>query len=61
MAKALMAQEKRIFFSMCEWGEEKPHLWAGELANSWRTTWDIKDNWSSFVCTNIKCIIALLD
>lgn len=34
---------------MCEWGIEKPHEWAGELANSWRTAIDIQDNWLSFV------------
>jgi alpha-galactosidase len=33
---------------MCEWGFEKPHEWAGEFANSWRTTGDISDNWFSF-------------
>lgn len=49
MAKALMKQQKKIFFSMCEWGVEKPHEWARELANSWRTTGDIEDKWSSFI------------
>lgn len=49
MSIALMAQKKKIFFSMCEWGVEEPHKWAGELANSWRTTGDISDNWNSFV------------
>ena len=49
MAKALARQEKKIFFSMCEWGIEKPHEWARDLANSWRTGGDIKDNWESFV------------
>lgn len=34
---------------MCEWGIENPHEWAGELANSWRTTGDIEDSWKSFI------------
>ncbi len=34
---------------MCEWGIEDPETWAGALANSWRTTGDISDNWDSFL------------
>ena len=34
---------------MCEWGQENPWEWAPEVGNSWRTTGDIKDNWTSFV------------
>jgi alpha-galactosidase len=34
---------------MCEWGLEKPWLWAPPIANSWRTTGDISDNWYSFL------------
>lgn len=34
---------------MCEWGLEKPWLWGAPIANSWRTTGDIRDNWFSFV------------
>jgi alpha-galactosidase len=49
MAKALNSLVKKIFFSMCEWGEENPSTWAGELANSWRTTGDISDNWNSMI------------
>lgn len=35
---------------MCNQGEEEPSKWAGEFANSWRTTDDIQDNWAPFVC-----------
>lgn len=49
MSQALMKQEKKIFFSMCEWGVEKPWEWSNDLANSWRTTGDIYDNWRSFI------------
>jgi len=34
-----------FFFSMCEWGEEFPCLWAPKVGNSWRTTGDINDSW----------------
>jgi alpha-galactosidase len=48
MSKALNQSGRPIFYSMCNWGQEKPHEWAGPLANSWRTTGDISDNWRSF-------------
>ncbi|MBP9838580.1 MAG: hypothetical protein KBC84_07685 [Proteobacteria bacterium] len=43
MRDALNKTGRHIYFSMCEWGREKPHLWAQNVANSWRTTLDIKD------------------
>jgi alpha-galactosidase len=49
MKNALNATGRPIFFSMCEWGREKPYLWAQDVANSWRTTIDIKDFWLSFL------------
>jgi len=48
MRDALNKTGRPIFFSMCEWGVEDPHLWAGDVGNSWRTTGDIEDNWKSF-------------
>ena len=41
MRDALHATERPIFFSMCEWGTNKPWAWAAEVGNSWRTTGDI--------------------
>lgn len=49
MSSALMKQQKKIYFSMCEWGIEYPWEWAAPIANSWRTTGDISDNWYSFL------------
>lgn len=49
MRDALNATKRPIYFSMCEWGREKPYLWAQNVSNSWRTTMDIKDNWYSFL------------
>ena len=49
MRDALNKAGREIFFSMCQWGEERVATWAGDIANSWRTTPDIKDNWISFI------------
>lgn len=49
MRNALNETGRPIYFSMCEWGREKPYEWAQTVANSWRTTLDIKDFWDSFL------------
>lgn len=52
MAEALRNSGRKIFFSMCEWGENKPWLWAGKDpvdAGSWRTTGDITDTYASML------------
>ncbi len=41
MNDALKASGRDIFFSMCEWGSNRPWEWAGDVAQSWRTTGDI--------------------
>ncbi len=35
-----------ILFSLCEWGSNKPWLWAGPVGNMWRSTGDIQDCWN---------------
>ncbi|GJP71915.1 hypothetical protein CLOP_g2704 [Closterium sp. NIES-67] len=45
MRNALEATGRDIFFSMCEWGQDDPALWAYDVADSWRTTVDIGDTW----------------
>ncbi|XP_028793250.1 alpha-galactosidase-like [Neltuma alba] len=47
MSDALLNSGRPIFFSMCEWGQEDPELWAKNVGNSWRTTGDIEDKWES--------------
>lgn len=47
MQEALNATGRTIFYSICEWGEHEPALWAGKVGNSWRTTQDINDSWAS--------------
>jgi alpha-galactosidase len=49
MRDALNASGRPIFFSMCEWGVDNPATWAGDVGNSWRTTGDISDSWSSMI------------
>jgi alpha-galactosidase len=52
MAEALRSTGRPIFFSVCEWGENKPWLWAGKppvSAGSWRTTGDITDSYASML------------
>ncbi|KAG6810181.1 hypothetical protein H0H92_012972 [Tricholoma furcatifolium] len=34
-----------ILFSLCEWGRERPWLWARRFGQSWRTTEDIGPQW----------------
>lgn len=40
-------EEKKIIFSLCEWGAGKPYLWGASAGNLWRTTGDIAANWKS--------------
>lgn len=47
MSDALSKTGRSIFFSLCEWGRENPATWAQKLGNSWRTTKDIRDTWTS--------------
>ncbi|HEY0198767.1 MAG TPA: glycoside hydrolase family 27 protein [Rhodanobacter sp.] len=61
MAEALRASGWPIFYSMCEWGESKPWLWAGKPpvdAGSWRTTDDIRDEYASML-KNFKQNVVL--
>ncbi len=41
MSKALKAAKRPIIFSLCEWGNNKPWLWAQNVGQLWRTTGDI--------------------
>jgi alpha-galactosidase len=45
MRDALAATGRPIVFSLCEWGSNKPWLWAGPVGNLWRATGDIQDCW----------------
>lgn len=41
MRDALYAAGRPIVFSICEWGSNKPWLWAPRIGHLWRTTGDI--------------------
>lgn len=41
MSKALRKAGHPIIFSLCEWGDNKPWLWAKNVGHLWRTTGDI--------------------
>ncbi|MGP3981735.1 NPCBM/NEW2 domain-containing protein [Streptomyces sp. KR80] len=49
MRDALKATGRPIVYSICEWGQNKPWEWAGDVGHLWRTTGDISDRWSSMV------------
>src|SRR4051794_16278254 len=46
MHDALVKSGRPIVFSICEWGSNKPWLWAEKAGgNLWRSTGDIQDHW----------------
>jgi len=45
MSDAIRKTDRPMVFSMCEWGDNHPWLWAAEVANMWRTTGDSKACW----------------
>lgn len=48
MGRALRASGRDIVFSLCNWGFDELPKWARSVGGHlWRTTGDIKDNWSS--------------
>src|SRR3954454_6674972 len=49
MRDALKATGRPIVFSLCEWGQNKPWLWAADVGHLWRTTGDIGDSYSSML------------
>src|SRR5689334_24131264 len=49
MPNAMKATGRDILFSTSEWGENKPWTWAKDVGNSWRTTGDISDSYSSML------------
>jgi len=43
------AAGKPMVFSICDWGDAAPWQWGPTTGNSWRTTGDIADAWSSMI------------
>jgi alpha-galactosidase len=46
MSAALRATGRPIVFSICEWGDHKPWLWAGGVGELYRSTGDISASFS---------------
>jgi alpha-galactosidase len=46
MRDALLAQNRTILFSLCEWGTAGVDEWGPEMGNSWRMSGDISPYWS---------------
>ncbi len=53
MGDALYAAGRPVVYSLCEWGDTKPWLWAGDIGHLWRTTGDITD------CFNCQEVYSL--
>jgi alpha-galactosidase len=49
MSAALNETGRPIVFSMCDWGVRAPWRWGPAIANSWRTTDDIQDDWNDLL------------
>jgi alpha-galactosidase len=45
MRDAIYAAGRPMVFSMCEWGNNKPWLWAANVGHLWRTTGDLCNSW----------------
>jgi alpha-galactosidase len=47
MSDAIRAAGRPIVFSLCEWGQNEPWLWAEKVGHLWRTTGDIGASYAS--------------
>ncbi|KAG9957535.1 alpha-galactosidase 1, partial [Aureobasidium melanogenum] len=46
MGNALLAQNRTILYSLCEWGVDLPWTWGNGTGQSWRMSNDINPSWS---------------
>jgi alpha-galactosidase len=65
MRDALYKAGRPIVFSICEWGSDKPWLWAKDIGHLWRTTGDIGNNFSFLEADEGRAsgggVVAILD
>ena len=65
MRDALYATGRPMVFSMCEWGDNQPWLWADDVGHLWRTTgdicsaWDVNENHGSYIKNSIMHILDM--
>ncbi|HJS20013.1 MAG TPA: glycoside hydrolase family 27 protein [Anaerolineales bacterium] len=46
MGKALRNSGREFLFSLCEWGNQAPHLWGRQVGgHMWRVSGDVFDSW----------------
>lgn len=45
MRDALLAQDRVMLYSLCDWGQADVHSWGNETGSSWRMSGDITDEW----------------
>jgi alpha-galactosidase len=46
MGEALRNTGREILFSLCEWGNQNPHLWGRKVGgHMWRVSGDVYDSW----------------
>lgn len=46
MRDALLAQNRTILYSLCQWGEAGVQFWGNSTAESWRMSGDITPDWT---------------
>ncbi|KAH8680798.1 glycoside hydrolase superfamily [Xylariales sp. PMI_506] len=59
MASALKDTGREIFYSLCQWGNQFPWLWADQFSDSYRISGDIHASFASDnsgVCTTAYCL-----
>ena len=67
MSSALKKAGRPIVFSLCEWGSNKPWLWAKDIGHLWRTTGDIsnqfegKKDYGTWAANGIMTIVDTQD
>jgi len=64
MSMALRKAGRPIIFSLCEWGDNKPWLWAAPLGELWRTAGDINgiyDGIKSFGNWHANGVMTIVD
>ncbi|MEO6992955.1 MAG: glycoside hydrolase family 27 protein [Lacunisphaera sp.] len=67
MRDAIHAAGRPMVFSLCEWGQNKPWEWAGDVGHMWRTTGDIyssydgRKGWESGWKRNLDLQYSLVD
>ena len=59
MGDALAQRNRTILYSLCQWGESQPWLWAESIGNTFRTTADITHRFDGYdprcPCTTTNC------